>query len=92
MEVTVLDNVGGVEGVTRATGSADGGGNAGAWTGSVFEAPELGACQLFGEEERLDKSCLNLSRFLVPTGSPGMLPDNTPGVDGDWADERSTGT
>ena len=30
MEATVLDNVDGVEGVTRATGLADGGGNAGA--------------------------------------------------------------
>jgi hypothetical protein len=29
MEATVLDNVGGVEGVTRATGLADGGDNAG---------------------------------------------------------------
>jgi hypothetical protein len=71
MEAAMLDNVDGVEGVSRATGLADGGGNF---------------------AERLDKSCLNLSRFLVPTGSPGMLPDNTPGVDSNWADERSTGT
>lgn len=33
--------------------------------------------RLFGEAERLNPSCLNISRFLVRTVSPGMLPDNS---------------